>query len=269
MFVVESRRTRRLVGRLDRGTDVISALTDLCRKQGVRAAEIRAQGTLEDASLVEVDQRNRTVRAPRRFQSALEILHLYGSAAEEDGKIVVQARVALSRERDNGIELLGGQLVSGRIHSLEFVIDVFEDLVLRRDTDSATGIRGWDSATEVSAPTATAPTWEAPARSVAVDHTPDPEPAPTTWQDVIAAKPEPDPASTATSDSGEADMLAPGDFIDHPKFGRCRVERIEGDHEFVSARMRNQRLIRLSLDVLALVAVGTEDGHRVFKPERP
>jgi len=268
MFVAESRRSRRLVGRLDRGSDVISALTDLCRKQGVHAAEIRAQGSLEEAALVEFDQRGRAPRAPRRFASALEILHLHGSAAEEDGKLVVQARVALSRERDNGIELLGGQLVSGRVHTLEFVIEVFDDLVLRRETDAATGVRGWVSATEVAATSkpAAAQQWEAPARLVAVDHVPEAAPAPTTWQDVMAAKPEPEPTPAAT---GDAPQIAPGDFIDHPKFGRCQVERIEGDHEFVSARMRNQRLIRLSLDVLSLVAVGTEAGHRVFKPERP
>jgi hypothetical protein len=43
------------------------------------------------------------------------------------------------------------------------------------------------------------------------------------------------------------------------------VERIEGEYEFVSARLRNQRLIRLSLDVLTLTFVGAEDGHNLFR----
>ena len=59
--------------------------------------------------------------------------------------------------------------------------------------------------------------------------------------------------------------VRPGDFIDHPKFGRCAVERVDGDYEFVTARLRNQRLIRLSLDVLTLIPAGVEDGKNVFR----
>ncbi|HXU70119.1 MAG TPA: hypothetical protein VN947_12370, partial [Polyangia bacterium] len=57
----------------------------------------------------------------------------------------------------------------------------------------------------------------------------------------------------------------PGDFIDHPKFGRCAVERVDGDYEFVTARLRNQRLIRLSLDVLTLIFAGQENGKNIFR----
>jgi hypothetical protein len=60
-------------------------------------------------------------------------------------------------------------------------------------------------------------------------------------------------------------QVKPGDLIDHPKFGRVQVERVEGDNEFVSARLRNQRLIRLSLDVLTLIPAGTENGHNLFR----
>ena len=58
-----------------------------------------------------------------------------------------------------------------------------------------------------------------------------------------------------------------GDILEHPKFGRCQIERIEGDYEFVSARMRNQRLIRLSLDVITLVPIGQEEGRQLFRAE--
>jgi hypothetical protein len=65
--------------------------------------------------------------------------------------------------------------------------------------------------------------------------------------------------------SSEQINVRPGDFIDHPKFGRCAVERVDGDYEFVTARLRNQRLIRLSLDVLTLIFAGQEDGKNVFR----
>ena len=56
-----------------------------------------------------------------------------------------------------------------------------------------------------------------------------------------------------------------GDLIDHPKFGRVQVERVDGDQEYVSARLRNQRLIRLSLEVLQLVPAGQADGKNLFR----
>ena len=59
--------------------------------------------------------------------------------------------------------------------------------------------------------------------------------------------------------------VRPGDLIDHPKFGRCAVERVDGDMEFVTARLRNQRLIRLSLEVLTLIPAGQADGKNLFR----
>jgi hypothetical protein len=64
----------------------------------------------------------------------------------------------------------------------------------------------------------------------------------------------------------DAINVRPGDFIDHPKFGRVAVERVDGDMEFVTARLRNQRLIRLSLDVLTLIPAGqAEPGKNLFR----
>jgi len=111
-----------------------------------------------------------------------------------------------------------------------------------------------------------APTFEAPAR--------------TTWSDVVAASAAsdrkhepavrpavnlPDDADDAPPASDEAVTVRPGDFIDHPKFGRCAVERVDGDMEFVTARLRNQRLIRLSLEVLTLIPAGQADGKNLFR----
>jgi hypothetical protein len=57
-----------------------------------------------------------------------------------------------------------------------------------------------------------------------------------------------------------------GDVIDHATFGRCEVERVDGDGEFAIVRLRNKRLVRLNLDVLDLRFLGEEEGHQVFGP---
>ena len=278
MIVAESRRGRRLVGRLDRGTDVIEGLAEVCRSKSVRAAEIRALGSLEQVTVSEYDQRTRAAKPSRRFDAQLEILNLYGNVSERDGKLFINARATLSRERDNGIELIGGHLVGGRVFAVEFVIDVFDDLVLRRATDAATGLPLWREAISMGEPDpgdASPPhvPFETPARSIAAQAHVDEKPS---WQDVVTASStaevavEAAPVEVVAADSAPLDpdaRVTPGDFLDHPKFGRCQVERIEGDYEFVSARMRNQRLIRLSLDVLNFTLVGREQGHQLFKVE--
>jgi hypothetical protein len=211
--------------------------------------------------LCEYDQRSRAFRARRRFDAQFEIVSFSGSVSEHGGKLDVQAYVALSRERDNGIELVGGRLVAGRVFSVEFVLDVFDDLILRRTLDAQTGLPLWSEALSLES---SPPPFEAPARGILSqdDISPQEPDPPAAWREVVAASaaaPEPETAPV------EDRQIAPGDWIDHPKFGRCQVERIEGDYEFVSARLRNQRLIRLSLDILTLIPVGQEDGHHLFR----
>jgi predicted DNA-binding protein with PD1-like motif len=269
MLVAESRRGRRLVGRLDRGVDVLDGLAEVCRVHGVRAAEVRGLGSVEQVVLAEYDQRARSQRAPRRFDAQFEIVSLYGNASERDGKLHLRLGATLSRERDNGIELVGGQLVSARVFAVEFVIETFDDLLLRRLPDASTGLPLWREALSLDEPRPTeappapaAVPFEAPARGHVVEEK-------TSWQDVMRASEEPPrevPDRVVASSDDEA-RAVPGDLIDHPRFGRLTVERVEGDYEFVSARLRNQRLIRLSLDVLTLTRVGEEDGHQLFRAE--
>jgi predicted DNA-binding protein with PD1-like motif len=262
VIVAESRRGRRLVGRLDKGSDVLEGLAEVCRTHQVRAAEVRAVGSVAEVVLCEYDQRARQHRAGRRFDAQFEIVSLGGNISEKDGKLFVHAKCSLSRERDNGIELVGGQLVSGRVFAVEFVIDVFDDLILRRGPDGQTGLSLWREAISLGDP------GETPA-AAEPKHVPFDAPAKTSWEDVVAAS---DPRPAVVKEDAPVEELpqeevrvVAGDLIDHPKFGRCVVERIEGDYEFVSARLRNQRLIRLSLDVLTLVPAGEEAGKRLFR----
>ncbi len=279
MLVAESRRTRRLVGRLDRGGDVVEGLVEVCRTHAVRTGELRAIGALENVTLDEYDQRARAPRGARRFDAPFEIVHLHGNISEKDGKPFVVAYAALSRQRDNGIELIGGRLAAGRVFAVEFVIDAFDDLILRRVLDASTGLPLWREAIplEPRAPDA------APVRDpdAGPAHVPFEAPPRVAWTDVMAASNAREPDATveqnagvaASPDDGQDTTPAleakpsPGDFIDHPKFGRCQVERIEGDYEFISARLRNQRLIRLSLEVLTLIPIGREGDHVLFRAE--
>jgi predicted DNA-binding protein with PD1-like motif len=233
VIVAESSRARRLVGSLDRGTDLLLQLVEVCRSHRVHAGALRATGRIEDPAV-----------GARQLPGACEILSLNGTIrASEGGLPTVQVWVTLARE--GSVELVGGRLGGARVIACDFVIDAFDDAPV-----------------EVAKPAA--PTFEAPAR--------------TSWSDVIAASgrrtdsaPPVRPAATPVEDeptaphSSEPVNVRAGDLIDHPKFGRCAVERVDGDQEFVTARLRNQRLIRLSLDVLTLIPAGQVDGKNLFR----
>ena len=77
-----------------------------------------------------------------------------------------------------------------------------------------------------------------------------------------AAKPPPEPSPPAADDSDVA--LEVGAVIIHPAFGRCEVQRLESD-EFAHIRLKNGRLVRLSLDVVQLTYGGVENGRKVFR----
>jgi predicted DNA-binding protein with PD1-like motif len=269
VIVAESHRGRRLLGRLDRGADLLPALAELAASRGVRCAEVRAFGTLEEVDLREFDQRMRQWRPARRFQTPFTLLQLYGNLAERDGHAHVEAQVALSRDRDNGIELIGGHLVRARVYAVDFVIETFDDVVLRRSMDAGTGLALISHAFEAPSGTGTGTGTGAaiPFEAPAIGHVATTPAAVPSWAAVAAASAAVEPVEEAAP---SIEPLKAGDLIDHPKFGVCEVERIEGDAEFAQVRLRNQRLVRLSLDVLEVELDATEaDGRRRFRAIMP
>jgi predicted DNA-binding protein with PD1-like motif len=274
MVSSESRRGRRVVARLGRGADLYGEIRALCQKHEVRSGELRGAGTLEQAELDAFDQAARAWRPARLVKGGLELLHLQGTISEERGKAAIDARVTLMRDRDAGVEVLGGHVHRAVVHSVELVIDCFDDLLLRRGDDAGTGLSCWSEAIPVADPVpmlvpeqpAEPP---APARPTA--------PAPT-WAEVAAASA---PAGSASPPAGlapraAATIRAPagddepevtvnaGDVLIHPRFGRCLVHRVEGNGEYVQVQLRNGRVVRLSLEVLRLHAQGVENGQRIF-----
>jgi len=260
MVLSESRVGRRLVGRLDRGVNLHDAVLAICRERSVRSGELRAVGALESVEVAEYDQAAQSWKPSRTFTGGLEVLSLLGHISEQAGKLVVTLRGTFMRDRDSGIEIVGGTILRARVFALELVLDSFDDLLLRRAQDPATGLPLWSEAVTPAA------TWSDVAKASAAKPVSPPVPLP---PPVNVPVPLPVAAdSESVSDSDETDdSLEPGDILHHPTFGRCEVQRIEGNYEFAQVRLRNGRLVRLSLDVLRVARAGTEGGHRVFKAD--
>jgi len=146
MLIAESRSTRVLIIRFDRGDDVHEKLLEVAREHKVRCGWIRGLGALEEAELVEYDQAKKRYRATQTQRGAMEVLALMGNLSEKDGASFLHLHVALSREREDQarrIEALGGHLVKAKVFALEVSLECYDDIKLIRTTDEPTGLGLW------------------------------------------------------------------------------------------------------------------------------
>lgn len=80
-----------------------------------------------------------------------------------------------------------------------------------------------------------------------------------------ATKPLPTPKSRkANTDEDDRALMEPGDIIDHPTLGRCRLMRIE-DEDFAHIRLLRGGVRKLALEVCEVSHTGEEGGRNVFR----
>ena len=263
MILAESRRGRRLIGRLGRGQELFGAVARMCAERGVRSGEVRAHGMLESCEIAEYDQAARAWKPGRKLGS-VEVLSLTGSVSESGGQLALEAHATLMRDRDSGVEVVGGRLAKARVFSLEMVIECWDDVIVRRGVEGETGLSVWKEALVIGGGGDGVGASTSPSTSTRDEHEHEHQhddddgngkPVAASAPKLSAAWAEVARASAVHEDETPPEReveLRIGDVIEHPKFGRCSVERLEGDGEFAHVRLRNARLVRLSLEVLKL-----------------
>jgi predicted DNA-binding protein with PD1-like motif len=255
------------VGQLTRGQDLYRALLAVCQERSVRCASVQAQGVVDEVELACYEADDRAMGRPRRLSGVSQLLSATGLVAEHEGQLHLELSLVLARHRDSGMEVLGGVCTSARVLSCQFVIEALDDLVLRRGRDRGTGLLQLQQA--FSAGDGSSPGEpSASAREGSSPNAREPsDPGKLSWADAVMES-----VRAADSEVEEEPVgiehLRPvkvGDILDHQKFGRCLVQRVDADQEYVTVRLRNSRLVRLNLEVLNLRYTGDdEDGHQVF-----
>ena len=267
MITFESRHTRRFVGRIERGEDVLASLKRFAMGERIRAGWVRMTGIVEWVEVTEWDSNKEVLRAPRRIEGPLTLLAGEGNISFRLGEPFVEMRGAFSRETDMGVQTVGGQLVVMSALNVEFMIEVFEDVRLDRDEERETGLSVWKGektpgvvarATKNLAPALT----REPSRGMPLVQTTMPTPrampqasdtldeesppvldeAPAegvSWSMVAAASERVEKPSSAGSliaarPIGGVSRAAPsddapkrGDYVEHRQFGLCRVEGVD------------------------------------------
>ncbi|WP_437619463.1 PPC domain-containing DNA-binding protein [Sorangium sp. So ce1151] len=140
MNVLEARRARHLIIRLDRGEELPAALVRALDEAEARAGWIEGAGSLEQAEIALFDQASRTYAKTRVLDGPCDVVALSGSIALQQGETSLRLSATLARESGVGLQLAAGELVWARVYGLELRVTAFDDLPLVRVLDARTGL---------------------------------------------------------------------------------------------------------------------------------
>lgn len=131
------------MGRLQRGDDLLEALTALARARGVRAGWLQFLGAVERARLAFYDQEGHEYR-PLELPQPLEIAAGVGNVSLLDGEPFVHAHVVLT---DGEGRAYGGHLLPGTaVFACEYALwELAGAPPPERGPDPATGLKLWPS----------------------------------------------------------------------------------------------------------------------------
>ncbi|WP_438004395.1 PPC domain-containing DNA-binding protein [Sorangium sp. So ce321] len=140
MNVLEARRARHLIIRLDRGEELPAALVRALDEAEARAGWIEGAGSLEQAEIALFDQASRSYAKTRVLDGPCDVVALSGSIALQQGETSLRLSATLAREAGVGLQLAAGELVWARVYGLELRVTAFDDLPLVRVFDDRTGL---------------------------------------------------------------------------------------------------------------------------------
>jgi predicted DNA-binding protein with PD1-like motif len=246
-LTVEARATRQIVGRVVRGSGLQEAFRQLVDEHDLRSAWVSAIGAFEWIEVTEYDQVERRYEEPHRFQQC-ELLSMQGNLSERDGEPFWHLHATVSL-RENGRDVTyGGHVVDGSVFALEFRIECFDELELKRANDEATGLQLWADLGERAGRGQAAPGPEI---------APEVAPAGVTWEMAAQVSARAQPAAH------EEYKPEKGDWIEHAKFGLCKIEGLSGDGVCI-IKLPDARRKKIKIDALQVLAPRSDGGRKIF-----
>jgi hypothetical protein len=200
-------------------------------------------GAFEWIELTEYNQTERRYEAAHRFEGC-EVLSLQGNLSERDGAPFWHMHATISL-RENGRDVTcGGHVVDGSVFALEFRIDCFDELILQRANDDATGLRLWTEASARDAGEGAVSLGEPHSEGVS-------------WAMAAALSARAEPAAAREYEPEQ------GDWIEHAKFGLCKIEGLSGDG-VCFIKLPDSRRKKIKIDAMQVSAPRIDDGRRIF-----
>ena len=132
---------RTFIGRFQCGDDLLGSLTELCKKENIRAGVFSLIGAVQNAKLGYYDQAEKKYTGCVELNEKLEVVSCTGNISLKDGEIFVHAHIGLA---DNQGKAYGGHLMPGTIiFAAEYYIQELTGVTLERVKDMVTGLPLW------------------------------------------------------------------------------------------------------------------------------
>ena len=123
--------------RLDRGDEIISSLTNLCKCEKIRLGSVEAIGAADHVTIGLYDVTGRQYHR-HTFDEAMEITSLLGNITEKEGEVYLHLHINLCRE---DMSVIGGHLNECRISATcEMTVRKINGLVGRILDTETTGL---------------------------------------------------------------------------------------------------------------------------------
>ena len=219
------------------------ALRSLVDEHRLRTAWVSAIGAFEWIELTEYNQTDRRYEEAHRFERC-ELLSMQGNLSERDGEPFWHLHATVSLREDGRDVTYGGHVVDGSVFALELRIDCFDELELKRAHDEATGLQLWADLGAIAGGGEAASAPEA-------------APAGVTWAMAAQVSARAEPAAR------EEYKPEKGDWIEHAKFGLCKIEGLSGDGVCI-IKLPDSLRKKIKLDALEVLAPRSDGGRRVF-----
>lgn len=129
-----------IMGRLDYGSDLVEALTEVCLDNDIRLGRVEAIGAVQKACVGYYNQQTRSYEY-HNIDQPVEITNLTGNISLKEGKPFVHAHITLTDSEGNAS---GGHLCPGTtVFACEFIIQAFDGPEFNRSHDAQTALPLW------------------------------------------------------------------------------------------------------------------------------
>ncbi len=246
MIFTETVKRRRFIGRLEKGTELIHELKELCKRHNIHTADVWATGFLKNVEIEVFHHGEQRYRAVDLGPVAYQLVSFQGNISLYEGDTVVHVHCSLLPDLGSGLTTLaGGRIARAEVIAIEFSVETIDDFALIRGHDNETGFDQWVQITVAT----DAGTRRGAAAGSAKGGS------------AVAGEAE---AADADGDDEEIELQA-GDVLDHPRLGRCEVLQCDGER--VTVRMPKGRTGELHLGILRLRLRDGAGATRVYAVE--
>lgn len=270
MILTQTHKRRSFVGSLNAGSDLVETFRRLCVDNSILCGFFSGTGYLNNVRLRTFDTRTRSYGESRLHPGTFHAVTLNGNISLSGRETSIRCHTfGLSHgpegEVGSAMVSAGGEIVSGEVVGLEFLLESVDDLKLYRDIDERSGLDGWlrlefasGGGNPIVRQTPRDPGEAAPAPKPAREATPAAAPA---TPSRTRKKAIDDDVPTTEETLQE---IRVGDLLNHPTLGMCAVVSTDLEDR-LQIKLESGRVVELHTGLVDIAPFRPGPaGERVF-----